>query len=117
MRRWGGNVASCGDITVFQVNAATGRLQLVVNAQITSASGAAIAYFPVPANPIDFVLNGSTVFTLTGTPATGDAVFPYQFSEASGQLTLTLNSSDSIGAVNNATAIVNAGAIYLRSRQ
>ncbi len=110
----GGNVASCGDITVFQVNAATGRLQLVVNAQITSASGAAIAYFPVPANPIDFVLNGSTVFTLTGTPATGDAVFPYQFSEASGQLTLTLNSSDSIGAVNNATAIVNAGAnIYV----
>ncbi len=110
----GGNVASCGDITVFQVNGATGRLQLVVNAQVTSASGAALAYFPVPANPIDFVLNGSTVFTLAGTPAAGDAAFPYQFSEASGQLTLTLNSSDSIGAVNNATAIVNAGAnIYV----
>jgi 6-phosphogluconolactonase (cycloisomerase 2 family) len=110
----GGNIASCGDITVFQVNPATGRLQLVVNAQVTSASGAPLAYFPVPANAIDFVLSGSTVFTLTGTPAAGDAVFPYQFSAASGQLTLTLNSSDSIGDVHNATAIVNAGSnIYV----
>ena len=51
---------TCGDITVFQVNQTTGRLQLVVNAQVTSASGAALTYFPVPANPIDFVLSGST---------------------------------------------------------
>ncbi|MGA3343638.1 MAG: beta-propeller fold lactonase family protein [Terracidiphilus sp.] len=102
---------TCGDITAFQVNAVTGRLQLVVNAQVTSASGAALPYFPVPSDPIDFVLYGSTLLTLNGTPATGDSVFPYQYTSTSGQLTVTVNSSDSIGNVSQATAIVNAGAL------
>jgi 6-phosphogluconolactonase (cycloisomerase 2 family) len=100
---------TCGDITAFQVNQVTGRLQHVVNAQITSASGGALTYFPVPADPIDFVLFSSTMLTLTGTPATGDTVFPYQYSQVNGQLTVTVNSSDSIGDVNQATAIVSAG--------
>lgn len=102
-------VTSCGDITAFAVNQVTGRLQLVVNAQVTSASGAALTYFPVPANPIDFVLTSSYVLTLNGTPATGDTVFPYQFTSTTGQLTVSSNSSDAIGNVQNATAIVSAG--------
>lgn len=100
---------TCGDVTVFQVNQVTGRLQHVVNAQVTAASGGALTYFPVPSNPIDFVLFGSTLLTLNGTPATGDTVFPYQYSQVNGQLTVTVNSSDSIGNVNDATAIVSAG--------
>jgi len=102
-------ITSCGDITVYQVDPNTGRLQLKVNAQVTTASGAALPYFPVPPDPIDFLLNGSEIFTLTGTPATGDTVFPYQFSSTNGQLTITLNSSDSIGDVHQATALVSAG--------
>src|SRR5579863_1670428 len=35
----GSTVTSCGDITVYQINATTGRLQLVINAQVTSAGG------------------------------------------------------------------------------
>ncbi len=101
---------TCGDVTVFQVNPVTGRLQLVVNAQVTSATGAALPYFPVPSDPIDFVLLGSTLLTLTGTPATGDSVFPYQYTSTSGQLTVNVNSSDSIGSVSQATAILVAGA-------
>jgi 6-phosphogluconolactonase (cycloisomerase 2 family) len=34
--RWA-SAATCGDITVFQINQTTGRLTLVVNAQVTSA--------------------------------------------------------------------------------
>lgn len=105
----GSGVTSCADITAFQVNSTTGRLQLVVNAQVTSAGGAAVPYFPVPANPIDFVMSSGNILTLNGTPTTGDSVFPYQYSQVNGQLTVTLNSSDSIGDVNKATAIVVAG--------
>jgi len=105
----GGTVKSCGDITAFQINQNTGRLQLVVNAQVTSASGSARPYFPVPADPIDFVMSGSTLLTLTGNSTIGDTVYPYQQSSTNGQLTVTLNSSDSIGDVHEATAIVSAG--------
>ncbi len=50
---------TCGDITAFQVNATTGRLSLVVNDQVTSTLGGGnspLTYFPVPVNPIDFVM-------------------------------------------------------------
>ena len=83
----GAGVTSCGDITAFKINPNTGRLTLVVNAQVTSASGQPLPYFPVPANPIDFVLSSSYILTLSGTPATGDSVFPYTYSAANGQLT------------------------------
>ncbi|MGD0097348.1 MAG: hypothetical protein ABSB60_12695 [Terracidiphilus sp.] len=100
-------LTTCGDITAFQVNTTTGRLQLVVNTQATSATGSQLPYFPVPANPIDFTFSGTTLLTLNGTPATGDTVFPYQYNQVGGQLTVILNNPDSIGDVHQATAIVN----------
>ena len=69
-------VTTCGDITAFKIDSVTGRLRLVVNAQVTSASGSPLPYFPVPADPIDFVLSTNYVFTLSGTPATGDIGLP-----------------------------------------
>jgi len=88
---------TCGDITVFQINQTTGRLSLVLNTQV-SANGSPITYFPVPANPVDFVLSGSYVLTLTGAPTPssypytgGTVVWPYSYS--SGQLTLSQNGS------------------------
>jgi 6-phosphogluconolactonase (cycloisomerase 2 family) len=109
----GASVTSCADVTVFSVAPATGRLQLVVNAQVTSASGAALPYFPVPANPIDFLLATGNLFTLSGTPATGDSVFPYSYNSSNGQLTLTQTSSQPLN-VNHATAIVSGtGYIYV----
>jgi hypothetical protein len=109
----GQGVTSCGDITAFKVDPTTGRLSVVLNAQVTSANGAQLSYFPVPANPIDFVLVSSNVLTVSGTPASGDAVFPYAYSGASGQLTVTQNSSQPLG-INQATAIVNGnGTIYV----
>ena len=50
-------------------------------------------YFPVPANPIDFVLASGYILTLSGTPAAGDSVFPYTYNSDNGQLTVNQNSS------------------------
>ena len=104
----GAGVTSCGDITAFKIDANTGRLTLVVNAQVTSASGQPLSYFPVPANPIDFVLSSSYILTLSGTATTGDVVFPYTYAAASGQLTVNQNSAQPLN-IAQATAIVSAG--------
>ncbi len=108
----GSAATSCGDITAFKIDGSTGRLSLIVNAQVTSASGSsALPYFPVPANPIDMVLSSTYILTLSGTPATGDSVFPYAFNASSGQLTVNQNSVQPLN-VFQATALT-AGGGYL----
>ena len=104
----GASASSCGDITAFSINQTTGRLETIVNAQVTAANGTPIPYFPVPANPIDFAETAGFFLTLSGTPATGDSVFPYGLSAGNGQLTVSQNSSQPVGALAG-TAIVNAG--------
>jgi 6-phosphogluconolactonase (cycloisomerase 2 family) len=116
---------TCGDITVFQINQTTGRLSLVLNAQVTAASGAQLTYFPVPANPVDFVMASGVVLTLSGTtpqasyPYTGGStVWPYTYSSSTGQLTVSANSPQpltdpytSSGLVSHGTAIINADSV------
>ena len=110
----GASATSCADITIFQINQNTGRLTLVPNTQLSSASGTSINYFPVPSNPIDFVLTAGYLYTLSGTPATGDIVYPYTYASSSGQLTVTQNSTQSLLGVTNATAIVSTnGVVYV----
>jgi hypothetical protein len=109
----GNPITACGDITAFSVNGTTGRLQLVPDALTAAVT---LPYFPVPVNPIDFTFSGTNVLTLTCTPATGetctpataDTVYPYTYNNT-GALTASLTSSDSIGSVFHATAIVSAG--------
>lgn len=109
----GAGVKTCGDISVFKIDANTGRLTKVLNSQVTAASGSPLTYFPVPANPIDFINSSSYVLTMSGTPDAGDSVFPYTYNPANGQLTISQNSSQPLN-VNNATAIVSAvGFIYV----
>ena len=109
----GSATTSCGDVTAFTVNQTTGRLSLIVNAQVTSASGAALPYFPVQTNPIDFSLVSGFVITLAGTPATGDTAFPYTYSTTTGQLTINQNSTQPLG-INQGTAIVpGSGFLYV----
>jgi len=104
----GASATSCGDITAFLVNQTTGRLSLIVNAQVTAANGAALPYFPIPANPIDFNLVSGYVLTMSGTPTTGDSVFPYTYSSGTGQLTINQNSSQPL-SISQGTAIVSGG--------
>jgi 6-phosphogluconolactonase len=102
----GGSTTACGDITAFQVNQTTGRLSLVVNAQVTAANGSSLPYFPIPANPIDFSLASGYILTLSGTSVTGDSIFPYTYSSSTGQLTINQNSSQPLG-IYQGTAIVS----------
>jgi 6-phosphogluconolactonase (cycloisomerase 2 family) len=107
----GSSATTCGAIETYQINATTGRLQLVVNAAVTSASGSALTYFPVPANPIDFVLGGGYILTMSGTPTTGDSVFPYTYN-TSGQLTVNQNSSQPLN-IHQGTALVFSTYLYV----
>jgi len=113
----GSSVTTCGDITVFKIDQTTGRLSLVVNAQVTAANSQPLTYFPVPANPVDFVLSGGFILTLAGAPTPtsypyvgGKVVFPYAYASSTGQLTLSQNSSQPIG-IGQGTAIVNASSV------
>jgi hypothetical protein len=110
----GSGVTACGDVTAFKVDQTTGRLALVVNAQVSSANGAALPYFPVPANPIDFALTSGYILTVSGTPTDGDSVFPYTYNASNGQLTVNQNSSQPLN-IAQATAIVGAanGIVYV----
>jgi len=119
--------ATCGDITVFKVDGNTGRLSLVTNAQL-SVGGALVTYFPVPANPVDFLLASGNLLTLFEQPCTalittdclpstatqsfpytgGSSVFPYSYNSSSGTLTTNSNGSQTLG-IGEGTALVNAG--------
>ncbi len=107
---FGPSVTTCGDITAFSVDSTTGRLSYVLNSQVTAASGSPLPYFPVPANPIDFTLSSNFFLTLSGTPASGDSVFPYAYNVANGQLTINQNSSQPLG-ISEGNAIVVAGGV------
>lgn len=109
----GPSATTCGDITVFQINSTTGRLQLVLNAQVTSASGQALPYFPVPANPIDFLLTPGYTLTLSGTPGTGDTVFPYAVNGANGQLTVSQNSAQPLNIAQATAIVTGSGNVYV----
>jgi 6-phosphogluconolactonase len=109
---------TCGDITVFKVDSTTGRLSLVVNTQVTAAGGGAtLSYFPVPSNPVDFVMASGFILTMSGTsttastsyPYTGGAtIFPYADNGTNGQLTVSQNSAQPLN-ITQGTAIVNGG--------
>lgn len=113
----GTSVTTCADVTVFKIDQTNGRLSVVVNAQVTANGGQPITYFPIPANPVDFVLSGGYLLTLTGAPAptsfpytNGTVVWPYNYSSTSGQLTLSQNSTQPLG-IHSGNAIVSASGV------
>ena len=115
----GSGVNSCGDITVFQINGTTGRLSLVQNQQVTIA-GVPLTYFPVPANPVDFLMTASNVVTLASTSAQnafpytgGSQVFPYAYNASTGQLTLSLSTPQSLGIAQGNAIVNGSGTVYV----
>jgi Lactonase, 7-bladed beta-propeller len=89
----GPSYTTCGDITAFKVDQTTGRLSLVINTQVSTASGQPLPYFPVPPNSLDMTLAKSFMLVLSGTPATGDIIFPYAYAPTNGQLTASQNAA------------------------
>lgn len=122
----GASVTVCGDITVFQINQTTGRLTVVQNAAVTAANCPSnllpcpLTYFPVPANPVDFVLTSGYVLTLSATTSQasypysgGSSVWPYAYGATNGQLTISANSSQPLG-IGQGNAIISAsGVLYV----
>jgi 6-phosphogluconolactonase (cycloisomerase 2 family) len=114
---------TCGDITAFQVNSSTGRLQLVVNDQVTAAGGGApLTYFPIPAYPVDFVMSGGVILTMSGTNATastsypytgGATVFPYSYNSTNGQLTVSQNSANQLNITKGTAIVTGAGYVFV----
>jgi 6-phosphogluconolactonase (cycloisomerase 2 family) len=110
---------TCGDITAFTINATTGRLSLMLNAQVTSASGSALPYFPVPANPVDFSMASGYLYTLTGTAATsypytgGTSAFPYTVAASGGQLTVTQTASQPLNIGQGTAVAYGSGYVYI----
>jgi 6-phosphogluconolactonase (cycloisomerase 2 family) len=99
-----------GSITVFAIDATTGRLQLVPNQQIKDANGTQLTYFPVGPKPIMMRFGaGSCLFTVNSGDQT---VFPYSVGTA-GQLTLTTNSTITTGATQLTSISSNGQFVYL----
>lgn len=99
-----------GSITVFAIDATTGRLQLVPNQQIKDAAGTQLTYFPVGPKPLMMRFSGSgCLYTVDS----GDnTVFPYSVGTA-GQLTLTTNSTITTGATKLTSISANGSFVYL----
>jgi len=113
----GTGINTCADITAFKIDQTTGRLQLIVNAQVTAANGAALAYFPLPSNPVDFAEASGSFLELFGTTAAtsfpytgGTSAFPYILNTTNGQLTISQNTSQPLG-IKQGTALVYAGGV------
>jgi hypothetical protein len=110
---FGASITTCGDITAFNIDPTTGRLSYLLNSQVTAASGAPLPYFPVPADPIDFTISSNFFLTLSGTPQTGDTVFPYAYNNSNGQLTVNQNSSQPLNITQGTAMVVASGVTYV----
>ncbi len=112
---------TCGDITAFSVNATTGRLQLILNTQVTAAGGSApLTYFPVPSNPVDFLSASGSFLILFSTSAQtsypytgGSDVFPYAYSAVNGQLTATQNSPNQLNIAQGNAIVTGGGYVFV----
>jgi 6-phosphogluconolactonase (cycloisomerase 2 family) len=126
----GSSVTSCGDVTIFQIDQTTGRLSVVQNAAVTSANCPSsllpcpLTYFPVPADPVDFVLSSGYVLTLSGSATQtsfpyngGSLVWPYAYNSTTGQLTVSSNSSQPLGITGGNAIISTDGVIYVLDNQ
>jgi hypothetical protein len=114
---------TCGDITAFSLNSTTGRLSMLQNAQVTAAGGgAALPYFPVPANPVDFLMTGGSILTMNATTATasnsypytgGATVYPYSQNTSNGQLTVSQNNVQTLNIAHGTALVVGGGNVFV----
>lgn len=105
-----------GDITVFNVDANTGRLSLITNNQITDSEGKPLTYFSVGCDPIDFESTGAYILTAdTSDPLTHNkfTVFAYAADSSTGQLTTTQNSEFVTGAQSISMIGASASKSYI----
>jgi 6-phosphogluconolactonase (cycloisomerase 2 family) len=98
-----------GDITVFQVDPSTGRLQIVPNQLIKNAAGQQLNYFEVGKAPTMVRLGGTCLYTLDSGDQT---IYPYGIG-SSGQLVVEANSTVKTGGTNVTSINVSGSNVYL----
>lgn len=92
---------SCSAVTVFKIDANTGRLTTVVNQQQTDTSvnpAVNLTYFPVAAKAIDMALVGSNLYIASDNGDGNQKVTAYTVS--SGQITATTTGTQSVAATH-----------------
>ena len=98
-----------GDITVFQIDGSTGRLQLVPNQLIKNSAGQQLNYFEVGKAPSTFRIGGTCLFTLDSGDQT---IYPYGLG-TNGQLTIEINSTIPLGTVNATSLNIYGNNVYV----
>lgn len=112
---------SYGDVSVFSIDGATGRLTAVLNNQQKDSNGLPLTYFPVGTNPTWMAVNGAYAFIAEQGPTGGpfnpqdppQAVFIYNQSASTGQLTLTQNAPTPTGATQLTYVYSSTQYLYL----
>jgi 6-phosphogluconolactonase len=114
-----GGTQSFGDVSAFSVDGTTGRLTAVLNNQQKDATGLPLTYFPVGTNPTWLALGGSYAFIAEQGPTSGatpndppQAIFIYNQSATTGQLTLTQNTPTPTGATQLTYVYSTASYLY-----
>lgn len=95
------STTTCAAVTVFKIDANTGRLTTVVNQQQTNTSvspAVNLTYFPVPQNASDMALVGSNLYIASDNGDSNQKVTAYTVS--SGQITATTTGTQSVAAVH-----------------
>ncbi|MDQ1453662.1 MAG: hypothetical protein QOK38_3528 [Acidobacteriaceae bacterium] len=110
---------SYGDVSAFSIDSATGRLTAVLNNQQRDATGLPLTYFPVGTNPTWMTVSGAFAYIAEQGPATGatpedpaQAIFIYNQSATSGQLTLTQNTPTPTGATQLTYVYATGTSLY-----
>ena len=100
-----------GSITVFQIDASTGRLNIVLNQQVKDPNDPTgqlqLSYFPVGSSPVMSHVSGSCLYTAD---TYDNTVFPYVIG-GGGQLTLTTTGAIQTGAAQITS--INGGSNYI----
>jgi len=98
-----------GDITVFQIDPSTGRLQIIPNQSIKNVAGQQLNYFEVGPAPTMMRVGGSCLYTLDSGDQT---IYPYGVG-SSGQLVVESNSRVQTGGTNITSINASGSYVYL----
>jgi 6-phosphogluconolactonase (cycloisomerase 2 family) len=114
-----GGTQSYGDISAFAIDSATGRLTAIPNSQQKDTLGLPLNYFPVGTNPTWMTVSGAFAYIAEQGPATGatpedpaQAIFIYNQSATTGQLTLTQNTPTPTGATQLTYVYATGTSVY-----
>jgi 6-phosphogluconolactonase (cycloisomerase 2 family) len=111
-----GGLQTIGDISAFGIDSVTGRLTTLLNNQQNDSTGLPLPYFPVGTNPVWLSLSGSFAFVAEQGAGTANdpaqAIFIYNQSSSTGQLTPTQSTPTPTGATQLTYVYATGSTVY-----